>query len=141
MAAGQEKTMPIRVLEELTSRKKEKIATFLTFESIVAVLITFLPLFLLSGSWPLLIRVPVCAAAAALGYGLTLEVQGLALYERLLWIGRGLVRLRLHGGTITPEDLPGAVLVQAPDAVLALDGPIASVSRGERREGGGHADL
>jgi hypothetical protein len=121
--------MPIRVLEELTSRKKEKIATFLTFESIVAVLIAFLPLFLLSGSWPLLVRVPVCAGAAALGYILTLEVQGLALYERLLWIGRGLVRLRLHGGTITPDDLPGSVVVQAPDAVIALDGPITPITR------------
>ena len=34
--------MPARIIEELTSRKQEKIATFLTFESIVAVILTFM---------------------------------------------------------------------------------------------------
>ncbi|GAB4440256.1 MAG: hypothetical protein OHK0015_36020 [Chloroflexi bacterium OHK40] len=121
--------MPARIIEELTSRKKEKIATFLTFESIVAVLICFMPVFMISGSWPLLTRVPLCVAAAVAGYVLTVEVQGLPLYEHVQWTARGLFRLRVHGNRIGPEDLPGAVPAPDQDRVVAASGPIELVQR------------
>ena len=121
--------MPARIIEELTSRKKEKIATFLTFESIVAVLITFMPVFMISGSWPLLTRVPLCVAAAVAGYVLTVEVQGLPLYEHVQWTARGLFRLHVHGNRIGPEDLPGAVPAPDQDRVVAASGPIELVQR------------
>lgn len=121
--------MPARIIEELTSRKKEKIATFLTFESIVAVLICFMPVFMISGSWPLLTRVPLCAAAAVAGYVLTVEVQGLPLYEHVQWTARGLFRLHVHGNRIGPEDLPGAVPAPDQDRVVAASGPIELVQR------------
>jgi hypothetical protein len=121
--------MPARIIEELTSRKKEKIATFLTFESIVAVIIAFMPIFMLSGSWPLLTRVPVCLAAAIAGYVCTLELHGLPLYEHALWTARGLYRLRVHGNRVVPEDLPGAVPVADRDRVIAASGPIELVQR------------
>jgi hypothetical protein len=129
--------MPARIIEELTSRKKEKIATFLTFESIVAVLLAFMPIFMVSGSWPLLIRVPACAAAAVAGYVLTLELHGLPLYEHLLWTARGLYRLRVHGTHVGPEDLPGAIPAPDEDRVIAANGPIELVQRDDVL--GGHA--
>jgi hypothetical protein len=121
--------MPARIIEELTSRKQEKIATFLTFESIVAVLLVFMPIFMISGSWPILVRIPACAAAAIVGYVLTIEWQGLPLYEQLVWTVRGLFRLRVHGNRITPEDLPGAAPMPDQDRVIAASGPIEVVQR------------
>ena len=122
--------MPARIIEELTSRKQEKIATFLTFESIVAVLLAFMPIFMISSSWPILTRVPACAVAAVAGYVMTVEMRGLPLYEHLIWTTRGLVRLRLHGNRVTPADLPGAVPRPDQDQVIAASGPIALVQRG-----------
>lgn len=122
--------MPARIIEELTSRKKEKIATFLTFESIVAVIIGFMPIFMISSSWPLLTRVPLCLAGAVAGYVVTLELHGLPLYEHVLWTARGLFRLRIHGNRVVPEDLPGAIPAPDGDRVIAVTGPIELVQRG-----------
>ena len=122
--------MPARIIEELTSRKQEKIATFLTFESIVAVLIAFMPIFIISSGWPLLIRVPACVGAAVAGYVMTVEVRGLPLYEQLIWTARGLFRLHMHGRRVVPEDLPGAIPAPDQDRVIAASGPIELVQRG-----------
>jgi hypothetical protein len=121
--------MPARIIEELTSRKKEKIATFLTFESIVAVILGFMPIFMISGSWPLLTRVPLCAAAAVAGYVMTLELHGMPLYEHVTWTARGLFRLRTQGSRVVPEDLPGAIPAPDKDRVVAASGPIELVQR------------
>ncbi len=121
--------MPARIIEELTSRKQEKIATFLTFESIVAVLLTFMPLFMISTNWPIVVRIPACLVAALAGYAMTLELRGLPLYEHLTWTTRGLLRLRLHGNRVAPEDLPGAVPVSGQDRIIAASGPITLVQR------------
>jgi hypothetical protein len=126
--------MPARIIEELTSRKKEKIATFLTFESIVAVILGFMPIFMVSGSWPLLTRVPLCLIGALAGYICTLELQGLPLYEHVLWTARGLFRLKTQGNRVGPEDLPGATPAPDEDRVIVVSGPISLVQRevGER---------
>lgn len=121
--------MPARIIEELTSRKKEKIATFLTFESIVAVIIGFMPIFMISSSWPLLTRVPLCLLGALAGYIVTLELHGLPLYEHVLWTARGLFRLRIHGNRVGPEDLPGAIPAPDQDRVIVVSGPIELVQR------------
>jgi len=121
--------MPARIIEELASRKQEKIATFLTFESIVAVIIGFMPIFMISSAWPLLTRVPLCLIGALAGYVVTLELQGLPLYEHVLWTARGLLRLRLHGNRVGPEDLPGAIPAPDQDRVIVVSGPIELVQR------------
>jgi hypothetical protein len=130
--------MPARIIEELTSRKKEKIATFLTFESIVAVILGFMPIFIVSGSWPLLTRVPLCLGGALVGYVCTLEFQGLPLYEHALWTARGLFRLKTQGNRIGPEDLPGAIPAPDHDRVIVVSGSIQPVQRevGERTRNG-----
>ncbi len=121
--------MPARIIEELASRKKEKIAAFLTFESIVAVVLAFLPLFIISAQWPLITRVPLCLLAALAGYICTVEVRGLPLYEHAIWSVRGLARLRLHGNRIGPDDLPGAVPAPVEDRVIVISDAISLVER------------
>jgi len=121
--------MPARIIEELASRKQEKIATFLTFESIVAVIVSFMPIFMISAQWPLLTRVPLCAGAAVAGYIATVEFHGLPLYEHILWSARGLFRLRTQGSRVVPEDLPGAIPAPDQDRVIAASGPIELVQR------------
>jgi hypothetical protein len=153
--------MAYRMLEELQNRRKEKVAIFLTFENIVGLIIVFFPVFLGSSAFPLLIRGPLCIGAAILGVMATLDVHGLPIYEQLLWRARGFLRLRTQGQVITPDQLTGAVLHDAPDRPLPLGGPIHMVERaqllagpgqlvarpqrivqhGTLREGADHADL
>ena len=121
--------MAYRMLEELQNRRKEKVAIFLTFENIVGLIIVFFPVFLGTSAFPLMIRGPLCIGAAILGVMATLDVHGLPVYEQLLWRARGFLRLRTQGQVITPDHLTGAVLHDAPDRPLPLDGPIAVVER------------
>lgn len=121
--------MPARIIEELTSRKKEKIAAFLTFESIVAVILGFMPIFMLSSTWPLLTRVPLCLLGALAGYLCTVELHGMPLYEHALWTARGLFRLKTQGNRVLPEDLPGAIPTPNADRVIVISGAIALVQR------------
>ena len=142
--------MSYRMLEELQNRRKEKVAIFLTFENIVGLILVFFPVFLSSGGLPLLLRAPLCLAAAVLGVALTLDMHGLAIYERALWQARGMVRLRTRGRVITPDDLAGAVAPETAERPLPLDGPIHAVERARslrrgpvaraQRHGGAHAD-
>jgi hypothetical protein len=143
--------MSYRMLEELQNRRKEKVAIFLTFENIVGLILVFFPVFLSSsGGLPLLLRAPLCLAAAVLGVALTLDVHGLAIYERALWQLRGIVRLRTRGRVITPDDLAGAVAPETAERPLPLDGPIQVVERARplrlgpiaplHHHGGAHAD-
>jgi hypothetical protein len=121
--------MPARIIEELTSRKKEKIAAFLTFESIVAVILAFMPIFMISSTWPVLTRVPLCLAAALAGYICTVEFQGMPLYEHVLWTVRGLFRLKTQGNRVVPNDLPGAIPTPNEDRVIVVNGAIELVQR------------
>jgi hypothetical protein len=142
--------MSYRMLEELQNRRKEKVAIFLTFENIVGLILVFFPVFLSSGALPLLLRAPLCLGAAVLGVALTLDVHGLAIYERALWQARGMVRLHMRGREITPDDLGGAIAPDTPERPLPLDGPIHAVERArstrpgpmamQYRHGGAHAD-
>jgi hypothetical protein len=121
--------MPARIIEELTSRKKEKIAAFLTFESIVAVILAFMPIFMISSTWPLLTRVPLCLGAALAGYICTVEFHGMPLYEHVLWTARGLFRLKTQGNRVVPDDLPGAIPAPNEDRVIVVNGAIELVQR------------
>jgi len=122
-------TMAYEQIEQISTRKGEKIAAFLTIENAAGLAVTVLPIYMLSGALPLLLRALLLGAAAALGIGATLEVRGLALYERALWRGRGALRLRLQGCRITPEQLAGASRSVRPDRPLALAGPIQVAGR------------
>jgi hypothetical protein len=121
--------MPYEMLEELRSRSKEKVATFLTFENIVAILIGVGPIFLISGNWPLIPRVTALLVAGLCGYILTLDVRGMPLYEQILWAVRGMVRLRLQGDLISPDQLGQSPVAHETDMPLPVDGPVRHVTR------------
>lgn len=115
--------MPYDHLEEILSRKGEKIAMFLTLENAFGLILVAFPAYLVSAAMPFVLRVLIVLTAATLGVLATLELGGMTFYERVLWSCRGLFRRRLQGERITPTQLIGAAVVHA-DRPLLRGGPI-----------------
>jgi hypothetical protein len=116
--------MPYQHIEEILSRKGEKIAMFLTIENSVGLILAAFPFYLLSAAMPLLLRVAIVVAAGACGVIATLDVGGMALYERLLWRARGELRRRINRTVITPEHLVGQPTSLRRERPLAVGGPV-----------------
>ena len=112
-------------LEELTSRKREKVALFLTAENMAGLLAVGLPAYVVTSHTSLWLRILILLAAAALGVALTSEINGLAFYERVLWWLRGRGR-RLAGRVLRPAEFT-AVPVVSSDRPLPLGGVIQRV--------------
>lgn len=120
--------MSHEMIDEIQSRKGEKVALFLTFENAAGLILGVLPAFILSGAMPWWLRILIVLAAGAVGVLATLEVGGLAFYERVAWAARGMIAKRATGERITPEQLIGAPTVGRRDRALPIDGPIRAVS-------------
>jgi hypothetical protein len=120
--------MPHDMIDEIQSRKGEKVALFLTFENAAGLILGVLPAFMLSGALPWWLRILIVVAAGAVGVLATLEVGGLAFYERLIWAARGGIAGRATGDRITPEQLVGARAVGRRDRALPIDGPVRAVT-------------
>jgi hypothetical protein len=116
--------MPYDHLEEIQSRKSEKIAMFLTLENAFGLILVAFPAYLISAALPFALRILIVFTAAALGVLATLELGGMTFYERVLWSARGLFRRRLQGERITPAQLVGAAAVVHADRPLLRGGPI-----------------
>jgi hypothetical protein len=116
--------MPYQQLEELTSRRREKVALFLTAENMAGLLAVGLPAYIgtteVTSIW---LRILILIAAAVLGVALTSEVHGMAFYERVLWWLRGQTRRRMTGAMIRPAEFTTAPTVQG-DRALPLGGPL-----------------
>src|SRR5437867_2469144 len=119
--------MSHEMIDEIQSRKGEKVALFLTFENAAGLILGVLPAFILSGAMPWFLRILIVLAAGAVGVLATLEVGGLAFYERVTWAMRGTIARRAAGDRITPEQLIGARAVGRRDRALPIDGPIRAV--------------
>jgi hypothetical protein len=124
-----ENDMPYQRIEEIQSRRSEKIALFLTVENAAGLIIAALPAYLISAGMPFLLRVLIVGAAGLLGVAMTLDVGGLAFYERLMWRVRGSLRRRVGAHVLTPNALVGTVAIRH-DRPLRVGGPIQV-----RREG------
>jgi hypothetical protein len=120
--------MSHEMIDEIQSRKGEKVALFLTFENAAGLILGVLPAFILSGAMPWWLRILIVLAAGAVGVLATLEVGGLAFYERVTWAVRGTIAKRAEGERITPEQLVGAPTVGRRDRALPIDGPIRAVT-------------
>ena len=116
--------MPYDHLEEIQSRRHEKIAMFLTLENAVGMLLLAFPAYLISVGLPFLLRVCIVVAAAALGVAVTLSIGGLTFYERLIWTVRGAIRRRIQGERIRPAQLIGATAAAQTERPLPRGGPI-----------------
>lgn len=115
--------MPYQHIEEIQSRKGEKIAMFLTIENAVGLVLGALPAYLISTAMPLILRIVIVGAASLLGVIATLDVGGMSLAGRIAWRVRGALRLRFGSATIAPEQLTGGAAVRR-DRPLAVGGPV-----------------
>jgi hypothetical protein len=97
--------MPYDQIEELQSRRNEKVILFLTFEAVIAALAGGGLAYLVTGALPSILRLVVCLVVAGVGVGLTVEMGGLPLYQRILWWLRGALRELREGRTIHPDAL------------------------------------
>ena len=118
--------MAYEQLEELTSRKREKVALFLTAENMVGLLVVGLPAYIATASTAFWLRSLILLAAAVLGVLLTSEIHGLACYERALWWARGWARRRVTGAVLRPAEFT-AVAVVHDDRPLPLGGSVRRV--------------
>jgi hypothetical protein len=116
------------MIDEIQSRKGEKVALFLTFENAAGLILGVLPAFILSAAMPWWLRILIVLASGVVGVLATLEVGGLAFYERVTWAIRGTIAKRAEGDRITPEQLIGAPTVGRRDRALPIDGPIRAVT-------------
>ena len=77
---------------------------------------------------PWWLRILIVLAAGVVGVLATLEVGGLAFYERVTWAIRGTIAKCAEGDRITPEQFIGAPTVGRRDRALPIDGPIRAVT-------------
>ena len=119
--------MSHEMIDEIQSRKGEKVALFLTFENAAGLILGVLPAFMLSGMLPWWLRILIVVAAGVVGVLATLEVGGLAFYERVVWAVRGAIAQRAAGDRISPEQIVGARAVGRRDRALPIDGPVRAV--------------
>lgn len=126
--------MPYQHIEQITERKGEKIALFLTAENAAGLMLAALPVYLITGGLPFWLRAVALGLAAILGVVATLDIGGLALYERVVWRVRGLIRQRVSGRTVRPEQLAGATPATRRERALRAGGPIQIVRRARQGE-------
>ena len=115
-------------LEELTSRKREKVALFLTAENMAGLLAIGLPAYIGTLGVSIWLRLPILLAAAVLGVALTSDVNGMACYERGLWWVRGRGRRRMTGAVIRPAELVTVPSLPG-ERALPLGGPLRRMQR------------
>ncbi len=120
--------MPYTQLEELTSRKREKVALFFTAEHMAGMLALGLPAYLGTLGMTFGLRLLILLAAAVLGVLITSDMGGMAGYERVLWWVRGRLRRRLLGTTLRPDEFTVTPVAQS-DRAVPLGGPIRRARR------------
>lgn len=120
--------MPHEMIDEIQSRKGEKVAIFLTMENATGLVLGAIPGFLTTfRTMPWYLCFLITITAGALGFLATIEIGGMAFYERLVWWVRGYLKQRMTSPRITPEEITGARAVGQRDAALPLGGPVRLV--------------
>ncbi len=119
--------MAYEQLEELTSRKREKVALFLTAENMAGLLAIGLPAYIVTTGTSFWLRLLILSAAAVLGVALTSEIHGLAFYERTLWWLRGRIRRWIAGSNLRPAEFTAAPAMTG-ERALPLRSPVRRVA-------------
>lgn len=88
--------MPHTMIDEIRSRKGEKVHLFFTIQNIIGIALGAVPAFLsIYRSMPWYLVLPITLLAGLIGFLATVEVGGMAAYERLVWWARGALTHRL----------------------------------------------
>lgn len=119
--------MPYQHIEQIHERRGEKVALMLTAENMAGLLLGAMPLYLLTGGLPFWLRAVILVLGATLGVIATLEIGGLTPAARITWMIRGFVRMRMHGTSLLPEQLPGAAPSHRQARALRAQGPIQAM--------------
>lgn len=120
--------MPYTHIEQIGDRSDERFALGLGARNLAGMVLAGLPAILISGSWPLLLRLLVVVSAIVLGFALTVDASGMPLYAWPLWWLRGRIRMLAQGRQITPDSLPGVARPQI-STPLRVGGPIRPARR------------
>lgn len=120
--------MAYRALEQVLSRKNERVFMLVSLQNFFGIAALGLPTFLLTESLGLIARVAATILAGVLGHALTTEVRGMALYERAFWMARGVLAGMLTPPIVRPADIPGTRYRAAPLA-LPVGGPVRAIRR------------
>ena len=124
--------MPYEHIEQIGDRSEERFALGLGARNVAGIMLGIFPMLILSGSWPLIVRVPTMLAAMVIGFLATVTIQGLPTYAWPIWWVRGQLAVLLNGRIITPEQLPGVAqpIMRAP---IRVGGPIRAARRASVR--------
>lgn len=115
-------------IENIGDRRGEKVAPFLTLETLIGVLIFVVPVFALTAGRALAWRFGLVGGAILAGVVTTANIYGMALYERALWRLRGALRRRLRGARIAPTDLPGVPHSAASPVATRADAALIAIA-------------
>jgi hypothetical protein len=119
-------------IEQIGDRSEERFALGLGARNVAGMVLAAFPIMMVSGGWPITLRLPAILAAIGLGFAATTEASGLPLYAWPLWWMRGRVRVLAQGRRIMPDQLPG-VAQPALRAPLRVGGPIRAARRPSAR--------
>lgn len=114
--------MPYEPITNL-SRRGEKIAPFISVQNAVGMVALGGLAWLFATPFPGVVRFIVTILLTAVGYLITMDLRGMSLFDRMMWLLRGRARTVLRGRVISPDDLPGTV-TQAVIPVTRRDGPV-----------------
>ncbi len=120
--------MPYEHIEQIGDRSEERFALGLGARNVAGLVAGGFPILLISGNWPIGLRIPVILLALALGFLATAEIAGMPAYAWPIWWLRGRIRMLAQGRAITPEQLPG-IAQPAMRAPLRVGGPIRIARR------------
>lgn len=123
--------MPYHSLEQVFSRKHERVAALFSVHNVLGIVAVALPVYLASRLLPGWLHMGLTLLAAIAGYVLTMDHDGLALYERILWHLRAYAAPVLTGTRIlSPTSLPGMQVRAAPRVMV--HGGAVRVTKGRR---------
>jgi hypothetical protein len=127
--------MPYEHIEQIGDRSEERFALGLGARNVAGLVVSGFPILMVSGNWPIGLRIPALLLALAFGFLATVQIGGLPAYAWPLWWLRGRIRMLAQGRTISPDQLPG-IAQTAIRAPLRTAGPIRVARRASVRSRG-----
>ena len=124
--------MAYQTIEQLLSRRGEKVAMLLTIENMIGGGLCAALVYFGTNGVGLIARGFLMLLAFALGVALTVETDGMAIYERVYWRIRGQVRLRIQGSALNGDSLPG-IQIRTDHRAIRIGGIVRKARPADQR--------